>query len=400
MHNLYTFLRRLTGFPASTTDYTAHLNRRLVTLGALMLFIAGANGVVLVTSLRMNAYAWPVALAGGGFAFLLTLITERFIVSTIAPPRWQSWLYRTLLLTVMVGSHLIFVDLALHHNALEQIGIEQDGLRKDRKAAPLGVAQLQAKGRITSIDLAADSLKTDRTARFDRAPEEARGNGSTGRKGNGKMTAYEEAVFEKYDTLIYQPAQRALALRRAAAVAERDSLASVITTIYDEPYDYNAESLITKLMYLTWYLERPGNEAAWYVMLFILLAVMVLEFAVVFARGRLEDGEIRRHHELAVASSNRLAAAREETATRAGLLRERTTRRANDRKEASDFMHRQADDIHAHHNRHALRMVDVEREEQRLLRGRSVATREAIGRIYARLRTDLDNLFSQYSPNA
>lgn len=306
MLNNYTFFHRVTGFVADlVTACSAHLNARIAQMGGMMLFIVGLNTVVVSGALILNGYHFVSAIFAGIVMGGFTWLVERAIVSSIKPPDWKALFFRVLLLTVMLSVHFIFVDLALHHNALAKIGAEREAARLEVNAIPVANQHAAVNLAIRNTEAAIDSLDQDLTTRYDRMMAEPRGQAGTGKFGTGPMTNFEIRMYEEYEAGIYSATRQKLTERLASLTVSREQLTARLTGIRAKvtEYDYDAESLITKLMYLDDFLSRPENKSAWLVILVIFLTVCALELSVLYLRGRLEDEELAAIHQRLVETS-------------------------------------------------------------------------------------------------
>lgn len=400
MTALTNFLHRLTGLETNTvTKLTPHFQRRLAYLGGIMAFTCLTNGGLLTFSLAINGYAAFPAILAGMTALTFTYMVERFIVTSTKSLTGMSLAYRTLLFLVMVGLHLVFVDLAFFRSDLQAIAWERFEERKEFDIARYDDDFQALDAKMARTLMAIDTLDADKQDRQDAALNEVRGSGATGKTGRGTIAIYEERAFDRYLLTVYQPDSSKLANRLTEYQAQRDTLEAAITAIKSQPFDYNEIGLVTKMTYLTDFASRPGNEAVYKIMLLLILFVGAIEFAPLYARHRLEFSEYRASYE----RQRQLNEAISEEAKRAELLAEQLKGEANAAAAAARGQYKNAEQKAEDRFAFAILQAEyihrAEKERQQARQELPKAGIDLIDGVFDRLITDLLLLFSAPNPN-
>lgn len=394
MQTFKNFLHQVTGLEQNTVaPLTPHFKNRLAYLGGIMLLTAFTNAALLTVSLYLNGYHFLASVISGGGALLFTYSIERFIVTSTKPLSSSSVLYRTLLFLVMVGVHLIFVDLAFYRADLIPVAREYN----DRKKADMAVRYekdlFETRQKIALDFTALQALKEEYLKKMKAPTLEGKGALSNLGPGQGPQYWEERRQFKLYDTTFYQPEKAALDLSLGASRSREDTLLAKIEAIKDRPLAYNEIGLTTKLAYLHHFASRPGNGSVPIVMLIIVLAVAVIEFAPLYARHRLEFSEYRLAYQHARQLREVAATENTRAETFAAELRGEAMRVAALAAQAGKLAERQAEDRFNFAMAQADFIHRAEAKQLVALQGLSTSNQERINNVFSELIEDLFEIF-------
>lgn len=364
-----------------------------------MAFTSLTNGCLLIISLALNNYAAFPSVLAGTVVTTFTYMVERFIVTSTKPLTAVSFAYRAILFFVMVGLHLIFVDLAFFRQDLIPIAQERFEAKNQAEIASYDEDFIYVNGKIeTTINLI-DALDTDKKRRQDAPLKEVRGEGSTGLTGRSTIAIYEEEAYDRYYKETYQPDSSKLASRLNEYNSQSDSLSSLVNAIAQRSFDYGQLGLTTKMTCLAEFASRKGNESVPKIMLLLILVVAAIEFAPLYARYRLEFSEYNEDYE----RQRKLQRTVSEKETRAKIIAERMKIEAIQAAAATNQLHenamQQAEDRFAFAKFQVdfVRRAELERSDAR--QGLSQAGKQRIDEIFDRLRADLIIIFGKPNMN-